>query len=180
MSEDFIDEIEDYDDSPVMQRFVVDNPTKADWCVKRIQDAEAEYARLKEIAEAEIADLQKMLAEAAAKRDRRVAGLKALLYPFFQSVEKKETKTQQSYKLLHGSLVWKKPAMKLVQPDEEALVDYLSNNHPEYVKTIFKPAWGEFKKELTLAEDGTVVNALTGETVELVKAEEVPGEFTIK
>lgn len=82
MTENF--EIEDYEDSTTMQKFVVDNPTKADWCIKKIQEHEEEYARLKEIADAEIEDIQCRLKLAEQRKDNKVNALKALLYPFFR------------------------------------------------------------------------------------------------
>ena len=51
---------------------------------------------------------------------------------------------------------------------------------PEMVETIKKPAWGEFKKNLTLTEDGDVVDMATGEKLDFVKTEETEGSFDVK
>ncbi|MBP5291065.1 MAG: host-nuclease inhibitor Gam family protein, partial [Lachnospiraceae bacterium] len=106
--------------------------------------------------------------------------LKGMLFGYFEKVEHKATKTQETYRLLDGSLVFKLPQRKIVQPENNAeLVKYLKDNAPMLVETIEKPAWGEFKKNLTLTDDG-VVDTTTGEKLDFIKTEESEGSFEVK
>lgn len=159
--------------------FVVDTPTKADWCIQRIAEYEEETARMKEIAEQEIAEIKGRLDDITERNEHQINILKGHLLPFFNSVEHKATKTQESYKLLHGTLQFKKPTIKIKRPDDEELVTYLKNAAPEFIKTTFSAEWGEFKKLLDVV-DGEVINTETGEKIGIITTEEVPGEFNVK
>ena len=161
--------------------FVVDSDVKANWCVKKIREAQAEAERLMAIIAEERADLDAKQKAIEEKLKNEVEHLKGLVYPYFETVEKKETKTQQSYKVLDGTLIFKKPSVKIVKPDNDAeLVDYLEINAPMFVETVKKPIWGEYKKNLQIAEDGSVVDTTTGEVVTFIKTEENEGSFDVK
>ena len=49
----------------------------------------------------------------------------------------------------------------------------------EYIKTEEKPAWGEYKKTLSIV-DGQVIDTVTGEVVDIIKVEETAGVFEVK
>ena len=160
--------------------FVIDNDNKANWALKKIREATAEADRLKAIITAERDELAEKEKQINEKLDHETGYLKGLLYSYFETVEHKATKTQESYKLLDGSLVYKIPTRKITKPDDEALVAYLKQNAPELVKTVETPAWGEFKKALMVADDGTVVNSDTGEVLDFIGIEETAGSFDVK
>lgn len=99
---------------------------------------------------------------------------------YFYTVPHKETKTQESYKLLDGSLVFKKPAVAIVKPDNDRLVAYLeSAGREDLIETKKTAAWGEYKKTLTIADDGQVVSE-DGEILDFIEVEEKAGEFNVK
>ena len=161
--------------------FVIDDDTKANWALKKIREATAEADRLKAIITAERDELDQKEQKINDKLDRETGYLKSLLYGYFETVEHKATKTQESYKLLDGSLVYKKPARKIVKPENEGLlVAYLEGAAPNMVETVKKAAWGEFKKVLTVDESGTVINAETGEVLDFIGTEETAGSFDVK
>ena len=161
--------------------FTIDNDQKANWAIKKIREEIAEADRLKAIIIAEresLAEKEKAIDE---KLDNETKYLKGLLFRYFESVKHKETKTQETYKLLDGSLVFKKPSVKIVKPEsDDQLVSYLEQGQPDLIDTIKKPRWGEFKKNLTLTDDGEVVDMATGEKLDFVKTEEDPGSFDVK
>lgn len=167
-------------DDEVNETFVVDSDGKAEYCLKKIKKAQAEHDRLVELAMGEINELENKIEELDKHLENETGYFKTLLYRYFETVEKKETKTQQSYKLLSGSLVFKKPAVKIVKPDDDVLVKYLEASQPELVKTVKCPAWGDLKKNLTINEDGTVTDMSTGEVLDFVSTEETEGSFDIK
>ena len=160
--------------------FVIDNDNKANWALKKIKEATAEADRLKAIITAERDELTEKEDRINEKLERDTGYLKALLYNYFETVEHKATKTQESYKLLDGSLVYKIPTRKIAKPDEGRLIAYLKTNAPELVKTVETAAWGDFKKALAVADDGTVINVETGEVLDFIGTEETAGTFDVK
>ena len=135
---------------------------------------------MKLIAE-ERADLDRKAEEIEKRLESDTRYFKSQLFAYFQTVEKKETKTQQSYKLLSGSLVYKKPSQKMV-PNKEKLLDYCkTNNMPEFVKVKEDFDWATYKKECEIV-DGHVVNVQTGDLLpeDLITIEDDPGKFEVK
>ena len=161
--------------------FVVDTDTKANWCLKKIKEAIDDADRLKKIIADERAELDAKEKAINEKLEHETSYLKGLLFMYFGTVAHKATKTTESYKLLDGSLIYKKPVAKIVKPaeDDAELIKYLEETAPMLVETIKKPAWGEFKKNLTLTDDG-VFDTTTGEKLDFIKTEESEGSFDIK
>lgn len=160
--------------------FSIVSDLQAEWALKKIKKAAEERDRLVELANKEIEELTKQI-EAFEQRYKSDTGfLQSKLFEYFTKVEHKETKTQETYKLLSGSLVLKKPTQKMVKNDEK-LAEFLEEYAPEYIEVVKKPKWGEFKKELSI-QDGKVINNQTGEVIpdDAVTLEDVSGEFTVK
>lgn len=163
------------------QGFVINNDNKASWALKVIKQEQEETERFLRTADKQIEELTKKKEALKADLDRRTGYLKGLLYRYFETVPHKETKTQQTYKLLDGQLVFKKPSVKIVKPeDDETLISYLEQNQPELVEIVKKAVWCEFKKNLTITDDGGVVDMATGEKLDFVKTEETEGSFDVK
>ena len=161
------------------ERFIVDDDKKADWALKRIAEETAERDRLITIAQSEIDELTQKIIDLEKEYEDKINYFKALLVDYFATVEHKETKTTETYKLLSGSLVMKKPR-KEIRHSDEALLDYFHNNGMRnYIKTVEKPIWSEFKKKLEIV-DGIVVNTESGEAIDCVTVEDIPEEFTVK
>lgn len=157
-------------------KFVIDNDKKADWTITQIKGAEAERDRLITLAQDQIAELQDRIEELKNKCDIETAYLKSLLNQYFRTVPHKKTETQETYKLLSGTLVMKKPSFKIVH-DDESLINSLDGT--DFVETKKSLKWGEYKKNLTvMGED--VVDQSTGEIVNGCTVEEVPASFNIK
>ena len=162
------------------EKFEVKTYAQANWCLKKIKEETEEADRLKAIITAEREELDRKEKEIEERLTNKTGYLKGLLFEYFNQVEHKQTKTQESYKLLDGSLVYKKPVLKIVKPDDDVLVNYLENNAPEMVEIVKKPAWGEFKKTLTVSEDGKVFDTVTGGEVEFLTTEESTATFDVK
>lgn len=161
--------------------FVIDNDNKADWALRVIRDNQAERDRLIDIAKNQIEELKAQIEEITTKYDNKSSFLKGCLAMYVKSVPRKETKTQETYQLLSGKLIVKKPSQKMV-PNDEALVKYLeSEKLPELIKAVYKPDWAEFKKSLNIV-DGCVINTTTGEVVpsDIIAIEDVPSTFDVK
>lgn len=158
------------------ETFKIENDKSADWAIRQIHEAESERDRLIALAQDQITDLEDRIEELAAKCDRDTAYLKSLLAEYFETVKSKETKTQKSYKLLSGTLVFKKPSTKINHNDEK-LLEYLDGTKFVEIKKSLR--WGEYKKNLTII-DNNVIDSETGEIVEGCSVEDVPASFTVK
>jgi hypothetical protein len=133
-----------------------------------------------ELIQAEREELNKKAEELSDHLESETGYLKSLLFKYFETVEKKETKTQQSYKLLSGSLVFKKPQIKIVKPEETKLVEFMENNgYEKLVETKKSAKWADFKKEIEI-KDGQVILDDTGEVLDWIVTEEDPGRFEVK
>ena len=164
------------------ENFKIDNDKTADWAITQIHEAENERDRLIKLAQDQINDLIAKIQELTDKCDNSTAYLKSCLIEYFQTIEPKETKTQKSYKLLSGTLVFKKPSTKIVHNDEK-LLEYLENNDGnDFIKIKKSVDWAEFKKQLTVSDDGNVVDTELGIVIpnEICAIEEVPASFNIK
>lgn len=159
--------------------FSINDDAVADWAVKKIAEEQAEVERLKALAEQQIAEINLKVKHVEEQAERKARFLNGCLRQYFGTVPHKETKTQESYKLLSGTLVMKKATENLTK-DDDALVEYFQqNNMQEYIKTEYKPKWAKFKKELAIVDE-KVINTATGEVVDVVKVEQVPESFEVK
>lgn len=156
---------------------ILDDKT-ADWAIRAIAKEKAEYDRLQALADAQIEEI-KARAEAEKKRyENATEYLKGKLLEYFQTVEHKQTKTTEKYKLLSGTLTLKKAAQTM-EPDKPALADWcIENGYTDLVKTEISPKWAEIKKKLEIKGNNVVVTE-TGEVIACVKVVEKPGEFDI-
>lgn len=164
------------------EKFVIDNDKKADWAIAQIKEAEAERDRLVELAREQLKDLTDRIDEINDKCDNDTAYLKSLLCEYFRTVPHKETKTQETYKLLSGSLVMKKPSVKIDHNDDK-LIEYLENNDGgDYIKLKKSVDWAEFKKNLIITDSGEIVDSELGTVIDssVCSLEEVPASFNIK
>lgn len=169
-------------DYELNESFAITNDNLADWALRTIQKEEQERDRIIAIAEEQIADLKAQISELNEKCDKKTSFLRNHLEMYMVKVPHKETKTQETYQLLSGKLVFKKPSLKLV-PNEDTIVDYLEKEKlDEYIKIKKSPNWAEFKKTLTISDDDSVINTLTGEVIDrnVIGVEHIPGSFEIK
>ena len=100
------------------------------------------------------------------------------LADFFATVPHKETKTTEKYRLLSGTLTFKKGTTK-TKLDETKLVPWLkANGYGELVKVEESTRWADLKKLLSYTGDIATLTE-TGEIVEGVTVYETPGIFTV-
>ena len=159
------------------ETFKIKNDKTADWAIKQIHEAEDERDRLIALAEEQINELKERIEAIEKGYENDTAYLKSCLFEYFGTVPHKESKTQLSYKLLTGSLVLKKASLKIVH-DDDKLIEALDGT--EYVETKKSLKWGEYKKNLAITDDCTVVDTSTGEVIEACAVEETPASFDVK
>ncbi|MCC8049572.1 MAG: host-nuclease inhibitor Gam family protein [Clostridiales bacterium] len=150
----------------------------ADWACRKIAEERAELNRIKELADNQIAAIESKVAATERRYENGTRFLTGKLAEYFGTVPHKETKTQETYRLLSGTLKFKKPKQDM-KPDNDALVAYLkASGNADMIKTTEAPKWGEYKKRLKFM-GSNVVDETTGEIVESVKVIDTPGTFTV-
>lgn len=91
----------------------------------------------------------------------------------------KTTKTTEKYKLINGTLVMKRGAVKF-QRDDAKLIPWLkANGHEGLVKTKEEVAWADLKKLIAPAGSMAIIGD-TGEIIEGIEATVSPDEFKIE
>lgn len=166
-------------DYELNETFSITDDKLADWAIRKIKEEEAERDRLISIANDQIAELNMQISQLETQCENKTRFLKSHLAIYFNKVPHKETKTQESYKLLSGSLVMKKASDKIIH-DDDALLSYLeSSGQEEYIKVKRSVDWAEYKKKLVIS-DSEVIDSETGEIIKACSVEDVPASFDIK
>lgn len=160
-------ELEDITDTE-KQEFVITDDLKAEWAIKIIKQEEAETQRLVDTIEQEIDLLQAKKSRLQEQLVNKTGYLKSKLADYFETVEKKELKTQLTYKLPSGTLAFIKPTVKYEHDDEKILKYLRDNDRFEYIKVEHKLNWAELKKN----EDITKIDGV----IEV----QVPARFEVK
>lgn len=151
--------------------FVVDDDQKAEWCLKKIQEAEIERKTWK-------AFYDNRMAKVDAACDAKVERMKYFLAQYFRMVPHKVTKTQESYALPSGKLVIKQQQPEFVREDGK-IAEWLEQSG--LVSLVEKkPKWGEMKKTLGLTVAGDQVITADGEIVPGVAAVEREPVFKVE
>lgn len=159
--------------------FKITDDSLADWAVRKIADERAELARLKELADEQIARIMEKVAEAEKRCENNTSFMTSKLAEYFETVPHKETKTKHSYRLLSGALVKKIGGVSMEKDDEKLLEYFKSSGNDDMIQTVEKPKWGEFKKRLEIVA-GQIVDKDTGEIVEGVAIVEKPDTFVVE
>lgn len=159
------------------ETFTIDTDQKARWAAKIIKEERNEADRVIALAKAEIERLHGKVIEYENSFDRRTANLKAMLLEYFGTVDKKTTKTQQTYDLVDYKLRLKKQNPEFVR-DETKLTAWAKENTPELVKVKETTDWAALKK-LTAVQGENVVFLGTGEVIDGITANEREDVFEV-
>lgn len=120
-----LDELEQVDLGTVAEGerapFRITDDRCADWAIRKIADERSEYDRLKALADEQIAAINEKVAAARKRMENGTSYLTSCLADFFATVPHKETKTTEKYRLLSGTLTFKKGTTK-TKLDETKLV----------------------------------------------------------
>lgn len=170
--------------TPVRERFEVDNDMKAEWCLSKIRRIRAdqkcqkdELIRQMHFYEAEIDALDK-------QADSDVAFFESILQEYFQSRMSegftKSTKTQTVYKLPSGKLIRKKqnPEFDYKTNQDKTIAWLKANDGKQFVKVKEEVNWAELKKTIKIVGDG--VSTADGEMIPGVKVTEREDVFEVE
>lgn len=175
---DLIDEFLDVQEEE-KEVWKVEDDSQADWALDKIREAQAEYKRFEMVVNDKIEQLRAALDKEKESMERETSFFESKLCEYFETVPKKATKTQETYKLPSGRLV-KKYKQPKIERDEEKLAKWLENNDLKKLVKIKKTAdWATLKKETEIVGDKVIYKA-TGEVVEGVEAIEQSPEFKVE
>lgn len=169
----------DMEDEQQRESWKIQNDSQADWALDKIREAQAEYRRFEMVVNDKIAQLQAVLEKEKERIVKEVEFFSFKLAQYFETVPKRKSKTQETYKLPSGRLVKKYRQPKIVR-DDEKLVKWLEQNGmTELVKIQKSPDWATFKKETEIVGD-KVVSKTTGEVIDGITVIEQAPEFKVE
>jgi hypothetical protein len=154
--------------------FTVTDDMKAAWCVQKIAQAQRE-------ADALLKHYEEQAQKVREQRDSTIQYFQGLLFPYFQMVPHKATKTQESYAMPGATLVLKHQDPEF-KPDADKLLAHLkASGRTGCIKTVpatEKPSWADYKP-FTQVVGGKLVDKDTGEVVEAVEVVTRPDKFEV-
>ena len=155
------------------QGFTVTDDSAAQWCMKKIKEAEADKEMWRKHYEAQMEKVNKAA-------DETIDYFTAKLEEYFASVPHKATKAQESYTLPGGKLIRKKQQPKF-ETDDEALVPWLEENFMGQLVKVKKSAdWAALKKVCSVTPDGEHVATDEGEIIPGVTVTQRPDIFKVE
>ena len=154
----------------MQERFTIDSDQKAEWAIKKIQEARKDRDFWKSY-------YKDLMDKTEAEYEANVEGLEYMLGEYFKTVPHKKTKTQEAYQLPSGKLILKKQEPEFDRKDE-LLVPWLKQNAPEFVKVKESSDWAGLKKTVAVF-DGNVVNE-NGEIIPGVTVTSRPEKFVVE
>ena len=154
-------------EQPGCEGFRIDNDQKAEWALAKIREEQAEAQRIMNVCRSMIMHYEQQLKKAEEDFEKKTAYLRSQLEQYFDSVEKRRTKTQEVYKLPSGTLRRKYPGPQFKR-DDDALVKWLKErNMKDYIKVKETADWANLKKAIQVVgnkavdENGEVVEGIT-------------------
>ena len=163
---------------PNCEPFKIDNDQKAEWALAKIREEQAEAQRIMNVCRSMIMHYEQQLKKAEEDLEKKTAYLKSQLEQYFDSVEKRRTKTQEVYKLPSGTLRRKYPGPQFKR-DDDALVKWLKErNMKDYIKVKETADWANLKKAIQVVGNKAVDD--NGEVVEGITVVDRPPVFEVE
>ena len=167
-------------EQPNCEPFKIDNDQKAEWALAKIREEQAEAQRIMNVCKSMIFHYEEQMKKAEEGLEKKTAYLKGQLEQYFDSVEKRRTKTQEVYKLPSGTLRRKYPKPEFKR-DDEALLKWIKANKINahlYIRVKETPDWANLKKMVQIAGDKVVDE--NGEIIEGVTIVDRPPVFEVE
>lgn len=126
--------------------FIIDSDAKADWALNIINQERKEVERLSKAIDEEIEMLKLKKQRFEEGLDNKISYLQGKLFEYFNTIQPKNLKTCDKYKLPSGELVYSKEALKYERDDDKIIQWLTDNNKMEYIKVKPFVDWAELKK----------------------------------
>lgn len=166
------------DEVTEQEGFMINDDFKAEWALKKIAEEKKELQKTELLIDSMVAEYQFKKQQAQERYQNKVRNLENMLIQYFETVDKKKTKTQETYQLPSGTLKRKFGTIEY-ERDAEILLAWLKkNNRTDLVKVKEEPKWAELKKEVCVLNN-KVVNT-DGEIIDGVIATKKQDTFEIE
>jgi hypothetical protein len=168
--------VDDFQEAQEETGFQVTDDQSALWCINKIKQTKREADALLRHYEAQAAKVRK-------ESEERTAFFSSLLEPYFDTLPKHTTTTQESYPLPGATLVRKAQAPTFTRDADKLLAFLKASGRTECIKTVESPSWSDYKPltQITQGENGPqLVDKETGEIVDGVTVTENPPKFEVK
>lgn len=160
------------------QKFIIDNDEKAEWALRKIAEERAETERYINVCRSMIIEYEEKALKADEKLKNKLSYFEGQLQKYFESVIRKETKTQETYTLPSGVLRLKHQQPEFNRDDEILLMWLKENGMNDLIRTDEKPNWAELKKKVNVSGDKVISE--DGQIVDGVKVIVKPSVFEIE
>jgi hypothetical protein len=142
-------------------RITVDG--QASWALRKIREAQAEQARIKALAEDEIARIEQWATDADRPLQGDVDYFTGLLVDYYRRLKEANPKLPRTYKLPDGHIAARKDPDSLDVKDEAAFIAWATEHLPDAVPP--KVLKSKLNDDRFAHEDGKVIDTTTGEVV---------------
>ncbi|MEY2669747.1 MAG: hypothetical protein RLZZ577_63 [Bacteroidota bacterium] len=158
--------------------FVIENDIIAEALIRKIAFEKKEMKRQLQVIDYFIQEYELKKNEVESKFEIKTQNIINLLSEYFERVERKATKTQETYTLPSGKLKKKFGTVEYIKDDKLLLEWCKTNNRQDLIQIKETPMWAELKKEIQLS-NGTVLTQ-DGEIIECIKTELKPDKFVVE
>lgn len=165
------------DESAAQERFRIASKEQANWALRKIARIEADIAEVNGVAEAEIARINAWRNEQLAGCDKNKEFFIGLLHEYHDLLLADNPKAK-TVKLPYGTLKMRALPPE-IERDEEALLEWVKTNKPQFVIVTEKTNWAELKKVLEIKSDGAL-DPETGEVLPGITVTERPPKFSVE
>jgi len=160
------------------EKFVVDNDLKADWCLDKIREEEAEVKRMQMVVEQKIYQLQANLEAFKSSREQTISFFESKLLEYMQTLHLKPTKAGNYTHTLPTGKIKLSKQLPEVRRNENTLLEFLKKTEPKYIKVKESVDWANLKKTLKQVDNKYVTEH--GEVVEGVELLERDYKFKVE
>jgi len=156
----------------------IESDKDAEKCLLSIKETKTDHERQIDCCKEIIQEYQEKIKRLEEKQVNALMPYESQLQEYFSRVERKVSKTQESYKLPSGKIKLKFKTPEIKRTDEY-LIQYLTRNEMhDKIKTTQSVDWAELKKEFTF-KSGCAIDK-NGEIVPGIKLIDREPEFIVE
>lgn len=155
------------------ERFMVQDDAAAEWCLKKIREAENDRQKWHE-------HYGEQLKKIDESTEETIGYFTGLLAEYFDKVPHKTTKTQESYALPSAKLVRKQQQPQFDLDDEKVIIWLSDIGRQDLLKAKVSVDWAKLKKLVTITPDGHGVMTDDGEIIDGITVTMRPDVFKVE
>ncbi len=148
------------------ERFCLTDENMANWALRKIAKARAEYEEAAQVAEAEVKRIDDWLEGRKRELEHTEEFFGGLLTAYYLP-KHMENPRQKTFKLPAGQVQIRKQQPEYTRDDASVIAWLKGNDMTEYVEIVEKLRWGELKKTLRqlgdrmVSPDGEIIDGIT-------------------